>query len=96
MSILASNDVAGLQILVEKDAWISVPADPNAFWVIVGDMLQVDTLFLSLGHLNCNFLSCFIFNQKNCALIFIFICEGSNKRKIFERSAQGINKHIQA
>ncbi|KAK9993189.1 hypothetical protein SO802_022892, partial [Lithocarpus litseifolius] len=55
LSILTSNNVAGLQILAEKVAWISVPADPNAFWVIVGDMLQIDTLFLSLGHLKWSF-----------------------------------------
>ena len=97
LSMLTSNDVAGLQILVEKDAWISVPAEPNAFWVIVGDMLQVETLFLYLDHLKCNFWSsCFLFNQKKCALMLIFICEGSNRRKICERPAQGINKYIQA
>ncbi|XP_030936607.1 gibberellin 2-beta-dioxygenase 2-like [Quercus lobata] len=52
LSILTSNNVAGLQILVEKDAWISVPADPNAFWVIVGDMLQALTngRFVSVRH----------------------------------------------
>ena len=34
LSILTSNDVAGLQILVEKDAWISVPADPMPFGLL--------------------------------------------------------------
>lgn len=43
LSILRSNDVEGLQILSSTDGnvWIPVAPDPSAFFVNVGDTLEV-------------------------------------------------------
>uniref|UniRef100_A0A804PYN0 Fe2OG dioxygenase domain-containing protein n=1 Tax=Zea mays TaxID=4577 RepID=A0A804PYN0_MAIZE len=44
LSLLRSNDVDGLQVLLNSDGrevWVQVPADPSAFFVNVGDLLQV-------------------------------------------------------
>ena len=45
LSLLRSNDVNGLQVLLPngdgKGVWVQVPADPSAFVVNVGDLLQV-------------------------------------------------------
>lgn len=45
LSVLRANDVDGLQVLLPdgrgEDAWVQVPADPAAFFINVGDLLQV-------------------------------------------------------
>lgn len=44
LSLLRSNDVDGLQVLLNcdgREVWVQVPADPSAFFVNVGDLLQV-------------------------------------------------------
>ncbi|CAL4902820.1 unnamed protein product [Urochloa decumbens] len=47
ISLLRANDVNGLQVLLPnsngKEVWIKVPADPSAFFVNVGDLLQALT-----------------------------------------------------
>lgn len=49
LSLLRANDVDGLQVLLPdingKDTWIQVPADSSAYFVNVGDLLQVVTSF---------------------------------------------------
>lgn len=49
LTVLRSNNVAGLQIMDRQMRWVRVPANPNAFCVFVGDTLQV-ALSLSLSH----------------------------------------------
>ncbi|KAF0927514.1 hypothetical protein E2562_034007 [Oryza meyeriana var. granulata] len=47
LSLLRANDVDGLQVLLPnrdgKEMWVQVPADPSAFFVNVGDLLQALT-----------------------------------------------------
>lgn len=47
LSLLRSNNVDGLQVLLPdgdgKEVWVQVPSDPSAFFVNVGDLLQVVT-----------------------------------------------------
>ncbi|CAN6326766.1 unnamed protein product [Urochloa humidicola] len=47
ISLLRANDVNGLQVLLPNsdgnEVWIKVPADPSAFFVNVGDLLQALT-----------------------------------------------------
>ncbi|KAL8032253.1 hypothetical protein ABFX02_13G083800 [Erythranthe guttata] len=52
MSVLRSNDVSGFQICLKDGAWVSVPPDPESFYLNVGDCLQVMTngRFRSVKH----------------------------------------------
>jgi gibberellin 2-oxidase len=47
LSLLRANDVDGLQVLLPdidgREGWVQVPADSSAFFVNVGDLLQVVT-----------------------------------------------------
>ncbi|XP_042424371.1 gibberellin 2-beta-dioxygenase-like [Zingiber officinale] len=43
ISVLRSNDSAGLQIALKDGSWVSVPPDHQSFFIIVGDSLQVLT-----------------------------------------------------
>ncbi|EHA8590613.1 putative Gibberellin 2-beta-dioxygenase 2 [Cocos nucifera] len=48
ITLLRSNSVGGLQILSTSSsdgaAWVPVPPDPNTFYIMVGDLLQVGLL----------------------------------------------------
>ncbi|KAL1312792.1 hypothetical protein AAHE18_16G064400 [Arachis hypogaea] len=52
LTIMSSNDVAGLQATTHHGIWFTVPPDPPHFFVMVGDALQVFTngRFTSVRH----------------------------------------------
>ncbi|KAK7363438.1 hypothetical protein VNO77_05581 [Canavalia gladiata] len=52
LTILRSNDVGGLQISPQHGVWVPVNPDPSAFYVNVGDVLEVMTngRFVSVRH----------------------------------------------
>ncbi|PWA76686.1 gibberellin 2-oxidase1 [Artemisia annua] len=52
ISVLRSNDTSGLEIALKDGTWVSVPADSEAFFINVGDSLQVMTngRFKSIKH----------------------------------------------
>lgn len=52
ISVLRSNNTAGLQISLKDGSWVSVPPDDNSFFILVGDSLQVMTngRFKSVKH----------------------------------------------
>ena len=41
VSVLRSNGTAGLQLALRDGRWVPVPPDRDAFFVIVGDSLEV-------------------------------------------------------
>ena len=50
ISILRSNNTAGLQISAQDGTWLSVPPDDHSFFILVGDCLQVLYSFLYFVH----------------------------------------------
>ncbi|KAK7279669.1 hypothetical protein RJT34_05716 [Clitoria ternatea] len=56
ISVLRSNNTSGLQICLTDGTWASIPPDHSSFFVNVGDLLQIQHLWLmslrQLLHIN--------------------------------------------
>ncbi|KAM7267967.1 hypothetical protein ACFE04_010133 [Oxalis oulophora] len=73
LTILRSNDVAGLQISLRRDVWVPVSPDPTALCVFLGDLLQVCLFFNDTGSIKLNrdillqiyYKRCVLFNYGN-------------------------------
>ena len=73
ITILRSNEVGGLQISLQDGVWIPVTPDPSAFYVNVGDVLEVRMLsyvFLCINIFVHTLLSTF---ESLCLSVFTVI-----------------------